>query len=94
MFALIREWQTQTRWSPERDSWEVRLVNPHGIEVARMSWRAWQQLSANRPFNSGPNLPNDLLPEDLYLAAVSARKHRLQWERQPKARLTIVGDAL
>ena len=52
---LMTAYQTQTRWSPERDSWEVRLINPHGVEVARMSWQAWQQLSANRPFNSGPN---------------------------------------
>jgi len=81
---------TQTRWSQERDDWEVRLFEVNGIEVARMSWRAWQQLSANRPFNSGPNLPNDLLPEDLYLAAVSARKRRLQWEPRPKARLRAV----
>jgi hypothetical protein len=44
---------TQTRWSVERDGWEIRLFNPKGEEVARMSWREWQRLPANWPFNSG-----------------------------------------
>ena len=44
---------TQTRWSVCNDHWEIRLLN-NGIEIARMSWREWQNLPANYPFASGP----------------------------------------
>jgi hypothetical protein len=67
---------TKTRWSPERDGWEIRLYNPHGDEIARMSWREWQRLPANLPFNSGHEMPKDLLPDDLFLAAVSVNRRR------------------
>ena len=83
---------TETRWSPERDDWEVRLYDPKGVEVARMSWPMWKTLSANQAWSSGPELPPNLPPDDLYLACVSAEKKR-QKAKRPMGRLTIVGGA-
>jgi hypothetical protein len=84
---------TQTRWSVCNDHWEIRLLN-NGIEIARMSWREWQNLPANYPFASGPEMPNDILADDLFLAAVSENKRRRRAALPQKARLTVVDGGL
>jgi len=85
-------YSTKTRWSPERDAWEIRLYNPRGEEIARMSWREWQLLPANYPFlgENGASLPKDLDPDDLFLGAVSAARHRRQAGPPPMGRLRVV----
>jgi hypothetical protein len=85
-------YMTQTRWSPERDGWEIGLYDPKRDEIARMSWREWQLLPANEPFlgNSGPLLPKDLTPDDLFLGAVSANRHRRGKGPPPMGRLRVV----